>query len=272
MLILKMLNKIKGDSMGADIFSAYSAYYDLLYKDKPYVKEVDFIDELLRERGVRGASIVDLGCGTGIHAWLLAERGHRVIGIDQSTSMIDMALGRAGLHSSNLCPPQFRKGTLESFNVDEPVDAIVSLFDVVSYIRDYQGLALFASNVKRALKPGGMLLFDCWYGPAVYTQRPGPRVRKLENEQISLLRVVDSVVNPSSNHIDVHYDIVVTRKSDGSVALIAEDHRMRCYFEEELNLIMEQNGLKPMFCFQWFSRERPSLDSWSVLFGFQREN
>ena len=257
--------------MASAIFDAYSAYYDLLYKNKPYAREVEFIDELLRERGYQDASIVDLGCGTGIHDWLLAERGYRVTGIDQSAGMIDVARGRAGLHSAALVPPQFRQGTLENFTVDEPVDVIVSLFDVVSYLRDYQALAMFANNVKAALKPGGMLLFDCWYGPAVYTQRPGPRVRKLENDQISLMRVVDAMVNPSSNHIDVHYDIVVTRKSDGSTVQIAEDHYLRCYFEEELNLILGQSGLKPLFSFQWFGRERPSLDSWSVLFGFQRD-
>ncbi len=55
-------------------FDLYSEYYDLLYKDKNYKKEADYIASLIKTNAPHTKSILELGCGTGKHASLLREK------------------------------------------------------------------------------------------------------------------------------------------------------------------------------------------------------
>ena len=50
------------------IFDNYSQYYNLIYKDKDYETEVDYTHRLLT-RFNSGKKLLELGCGTGIHAY-----------------------------------------------------------------------------------------------------------------------------------------------------------------------------------------------------------
>jgi SAM-dependent methyltransferase len=249
-------------------FDAYSAYYDLLYRDKDYAGEVAFLDELIQAEQSGSKSILDLGCGTGIHDWLLAERGYAVHGIDRSSNMLERAAARAGAHPLAAKVPRFSQGDLTDFSVGSRFDVVVALFDVISYLTDYESLQAAFSNIKASLKPGGLLVFDCWYGPAVYTQRPGTRVRRMENEQIALTRIAEADFDCRRNRIDVRYEIFVKSKQHGEVEILSEVHPMRCYFDDELIHLLAGFGLVPRFAMQWFTKAPPSTESWSVLFGF----
>lgn len=51
-------------------------------------------------------------------------------------------------------------------------DAVMSLFHVVSYLNSDRDLALAFETAAEHLHPGGLFLFDFWYGPAVLSQKP----------------------------------------------------------------------------------------------------
>jgi SAM-dependent methyltransferase len=71
----------------SNVFDAYSRYYDLLYREKDYAAEADYVARLLRAHGA-GTELPEFGCGTGEHARLLAAHGYQVLGIDRSAQMI----------------------------------------------------------------------------------------------------------------------------------------------------------------------------------------
>ena len=54
--------------------------------------------ELLKTQIAPGASVLDLGCGTGSLAVLLAEEGHEVTGVDLSARMLEQAEAKAVQH------------------------------------------------------------------------------------------------------------------------------------------------------------------------------
>ena len=54
-------------------FKDYAEYYDLIYKDKDYEKEVDFIENAFGEN--KPKKILE-GCGTGSYTKILLDRGH----------------------------------------------------------------------------------------------------------------------------------------------------------------------------------------------------
>jgi ubiquinone/menaquinone biosynthesis C-methylase UbiE len=81
----------------SNIFEAdYAAAYDVVYAEKDYQQEADAVFSLIEQYGELVVQrILDLGCGTGRHAILLAERGLDVTGVDQSKPMLELAQQRA---------------------------------------------------------------------------------------------------------------------------------------------------------------------------------
>ena len=71
--------------------SLYSQYYDLLYSDKDYEGEVDYVNTLLRENSNNAKTLLDMGCGTGAHAEIFCDKGYKVHGIDLSEDMLKTA-------------------------------------------------------------------------------------------------------------------------------------------------------------------------------------
>ena len=72
----------------------YSQYYDLLYRDKDYLGEVEYIDKLIKSLNKETKTILDLGCGTGRHAEILCDKGYIVHGVDRSKEMLEVAESR----------------------------------------------------------------------------------------------------------------------------------------------------------------------------------
>ena len=56
-------------------FRRYSAYYDLLYRDKDYAAEAEYVARLIRSTLPEARRILELGSGTGRHGCLLAAMG-----------------------------------------------------------------------------------------------------------------------------------------------------------------------------------------------------
>jgi SAM-dependent methyltransferase len=77
-----------------NVFGNYAHYYNLLYRDKDYAGEAKFIHQLLQTYAPSTQSILELGCGTGTHAQLLAKEGYEVHGVDLSTQMLEQASDR----------------------------------------------------------------------------------------------------------------------------------------------------------------------------------
>ena len=69
------------------VFGKYSQLYDLLYYDKDYSKEVDYVIKILNEYNCPDKNILEYGSGTGIHGCLLAEREYAITGVELSEKM-----------------------------------------------------------------------------------------------------------------------------------------------------------------------------------------
>ena len=52
------------------------------------------------------------------------------------------------------------------------------------------------STAAKHLKPNGVFIFDFWYGPGVLTDPPVVRLKRLENEEIEVLRIAEPVMHP----------------------------------------------------------------------------
>ncbi|RYG66614.1 class I SAM-dependent methyltransferase, partial [bacterium] len=113
-----------------------------------------------------GASVLDVGCGTGRHARELAGRGYKVTGIDLAPAMIDVAQ-RLGEGSG----AEFLVGDARDFDLGRTFDAAiclceggVGLLNTGESAEAHDG-AIFA-NIARHLAPNAPFLLTMLNGYA----------------------------------------------------------------------------------------------------------
>ena len=241
------------------VFNEYARYYDLLYRDKDYHGEAAYIDGLIRRFSPSATTVLNLGCGSGRHDRELIKLGYAVTGVDRSEEMLSEARSKGeGLEyiCADLC----------QLRMNRRFDAVLALFHVFSYQESNADLKAAFATVREHLSPGGICLFDCWYGPAVLTDRPVSRVLELEDEQLSIVRHAEPMMHPNDNLVDVKYRINIHNKADGSQEEIQETHRMRYFFRPEIELLLEENGLKTLLFEEWMTGREPGFDTWNVVY------
>jgi SAM-dependent methyltransferase len=243
-----------------DLFDVYALYYDLLYKEKDYRSEVDYVHNLISKYCPGAKSLIDFGCGTGRHDILFAQKGYDVIGVDLSEKMISLAK----INTTDKL--NFLQGDVRNIRLNKEFDIAVSLFHVMSYQNANLDIENFFETAKIHVKDGGLFIFDCWYGPAVLLDRPVVRVKRLENELIKLVRISEPEIHPNENYVEVHFDIDVTEKKTGKHSSTKELHMMRYLFYPEMELFTIKSGFK-IVCFEeWLTGKLPGFSSWYVVF------
>lgn len=238
-------------------FKDYAKYYNLLYKDKDYRKEVEYIKSLLEKHSqIPIQDILDIGCGTGRHDILLSENDHRVTGIDMSEGMIAIA------KESNNKRCKFEVADARDFNLERKFDASVSLFHVASYQTSNEDFKNYLRSIHGHLKKDGLFIFDFWYGPAVLTDLPEVRIKRLEDDDVKIHRLTEPVLYPNENIVDVNFEILIEDKKSKIGDTIREKHKMRYFFLPELESFMEQTGFAVVDSYKWMSESKLDFDSW----------
>ena len=248
-----------------NIFQEYAAYYDLLYQDKDFAREANFVHRLI-QREVPGAiSLLDLGCGTGAHAAIFAEMGYWVHGVDQSSKMLDQAdRRRQALAPEVRARLSLEQNDLRTLRLNKTFDAIILLFHVISYQTSDADLQSCFATIADHLDSNGIVLFNFWYGPAVLAHPPVLRNKTFEDEKFKISRVANPLMQPNNNVVDVHYNIIATEKETRKRHQFMECHRMRYLFKSELDLFLEEAGLTSNSFGEWLTEKTPQRDTWNV--------
>lgn len=243
--------------MNNNHFNLYSRYYDLLYRDKDYKSEADYVFQKLKSCLPNLEQVLELGTGTGIHADLLQKCGICVTGIEMSEQMALQAK-----HKNIEC----HIADCSDFNLAKKFDAAISLFHVISYITENDKLLKTFENVYNHLNPGGIFLFDVWYSPAVYHLKPVTRIKRIENEEIKVTRLAEPILHYNRNIVDVNYEVLVEEKQNGQITRINETHPMRHFSVPEIQLVAAIKGFEIIEVEEWMTGKEPSENTWGVCF------
>lgn len=246
------------------VFGKYADFYDSLYQDKDYIGECDAIEEIFEKYSKkRISSILDLGCGTGNHAFILHIRGYKVIGVDRSGVMLANAERKLSklVNKKNI---KFEKGDLRSWKSSEKFDAVIMMFAVLGYQLENKDVLQALSTVREHLKSGGLFIFDVWYGPAVLIQKPSKRNKTINTSDGKILRTASADIDTTRQICTVHYTTSHIKNKHKSLN-IKEDHQMRYFFPQELALFLKTSGLGliRLGSFpQW--RNIPNVNTWNI--------
>ena len=133
-----------------EAYTILAKYYDSLMKDFNYDAYLEFIKRYVKGEGV------DLCCGTGEMTIRLAKNKCKMIGMDLSQDMLNVARDKARKNFQNII---FIQGNVTDFDLPHKVDFVTCVCDGFNYICD-EDMKKAIYNVAAKIKKDGYLIFD----------------------------------------------------------------------------------------------------------------
>jgi predicted TPR repeat methyltransferase len=212
------------------IYREYPEVYDKLYDDmKDYQWEARRLKEVIPSHA---DTLVDFGCGTGLHDEYLVDE-FDLVGVDVNDRMIDVAQGK-GLGA------QYVEGDLVSVSLGRRFDVAVSLFGVLSYLEDTECFEAAIQNMSDHLHDEGVLIID-FLEPRRKEIEEGPlRPHTYYEDGLSVARTGRAEV-PAEDKLLMKYHTVV---ADETVVDVFQDvHELKHFTREEYESAFSKAGL-----------------------------
>ncbi len=237
-----------------DAYTNFAEVYDGFMDNVPYRQWADYIQDLLREQGIRDGLVLELGCGTGSLTELLAGKGYDMIGVDNSGDMLQIAMEKREVSGSDIL---YLLQDMREFELYGTVRAVVSICDSMNYITEYEDLVQVLRLVNNYLDPEGILIFDL---NTEYKYR-----QVLGDNTIAECREDKSFIwdNHYDNETGINqYDLTLLICQQGDLyRRFDETHYQRAYGMEEIRRAVCEAGLELVAMYDAFSREPIKEDS-----------
>lgn len=196
-------------------YKEFAKYYDKFYSKKDYQKEVMFLKNFID----RNDNIIDIGCGTGLHASLLKD--YNIDGLDLNKEMLEIAKIRinGNLYEQNIL----------DINIDKKYDVIISMFAVINHLKNISELEKCLINLKKILKSDGKIIIDL-HNP----QDSGKKVDCFDNMKRTMIWNYDKDSKIEKSKIIFEIDNKIYN----------DEHIFRIFSIEEIKRICKKINLK----------------------------
>jgi ubiquinone/menaquinone biosynthesis C-methylase UbiE len=145
------------------IYGRYAALYDISGQTRFSVLMHTYLDEVLQRHPlVAGRRVLDIACGTGMLALLLADAGWKVTGLDASAEMLAQARGRLAAlqEAGQVALVQGDMRALPELLPAAAYDLVTCTYDSLNYLLHEDDLAACLRGVAHVLAPGGLFVAD----------------------------------------------------------------------------------------------------------------
>lgn len=224
----------------------YDALNSFLVADIPF-----YVEEARRS----GGPVLELACGTGRLAIPIAQSGVEIVGLDISLSMLAHArVKAAGVKI------EFVEGDCRDFDLGRKFALIFMAFNSMQLLHDFASQAALFGRVRKHLAEGGRFVFDV-FNPRMgfLTRSPEERWPEREyadpggNGTIVLEHTMRYDDAAQMNHIKWYFS---RRGANGTERdFRVEDLRMRCFFPQELDLLVRSQGFEMVEKYGNFERK-----------------
>ncbi|MDR2037654.1 MAG: class I SAM-dependent methyltransferase [Bacteroidales bacterium] len=230
------------------------------------INDLPFYSHWLKKR--KKGNILELCCGTGRLTIPLAQEGYHITGVDNSTSMLKQAKGKA--NELNV-PVRFIKSDMRSFELPEVYDIIFIPFNSIHHLYTNRDFFNVLICVKKHLKNNGYFIFDCFNPDIRYIVHAEKEERLIaeystEDGREVVVKQAMSYENATQiNRIKWHY--FINGKFDS-----IQNLDMRMFFPQELDTYLSMYGFKIAHKFGGFKEEIFENRSEKQIFVCQKMN
>lgn len=237
-----------------EAYTDFAMVYDTFMDETPYEQWCEFLIELFRKYGAQKDdtrqenravmdnlrqernTVLDLGCGTGTLAELLARRGYDMIGVDLSEEMLRIAVDKrekSGLDILYLCQD------MRELELYGTVGAAVSVCDSVNYLLEEDDVVQTFRLVNNYLYPEGLFIFD-FNTIYKYAEIIGDTTIAENREECSFIWENTYYEEERINE----YDLTIFVREEGDrYRRFQETHLQRGYSLKEMRGMVEAAGL-----------------------------
>ena len=241
-------------------YDEFAAYYDRLMADVDYDAWAAYLAGLLREGGVQpDQAVLDCACGTGEITLRLHKAGYRMTGADVSEPMLAQAQQKSRKAGATI---PFVRQAMQELCVHKPVSAITCACDGVNYLLTQKDVSRFFSGANRALKDGGLLLFDI---SSAYKLEKILGGQTFGEEEPECTYLWQNCFDEQSRLLEMRLAFF-TPDGKGAYKRFDERHVQRAHTKEELTALLEQSGFTVEGVYEAFTRNPASEQSERIQF------
>lgn len=239
----------------------HARHYDLIYADKPYQREAEFVAGLL---GRRCGSLLDLACGTARHALAFSRMGFEVTGVDYGEELLERARHNAADAGEQI---ELQLGDMRTLELGRRFDAVTCLFDSIGYPLSDEGVVAALSTAREHLEPGGAVAIEFLHAPAVLNGSSPVRVRRWDTPEGSrLVRISETTIDPAASKMSVAYELFELEPEGAGYATAANVQENRFFTLAEMEQLLAAAGLAPeRFVAAYEEHAEIDDETWHVL-------
>ena len=220
-------------------------YFTIEDKHRDISQDAALVRRLLKDKKGTELTLLDLGCGSGEHMNLLSRMNIRCTGIDSSNDMLRIA--RKRFPDSG----RYINADMTAFDCFEEFDAVISLFGSFNYLISDADVDMVCRNSWRALKPGGIGLFEIWNAPPIRAiankEKNLVSISHYRGTRIGRERGFSLMPDPERTLVDVFYTYTLSR--NGVIEEVFDRHIMRAFTRDEIEGFITRNGLVMVNCY-----------------------
>jgi len=208
--------------------------YDTVYMNmgKDYAAEARHIHTLAEKyKKSSGEALLDVACGTGLHAGYLAEF-YQVEGLDIAADMLAVARAK---HPDI----RFHRGDMRKFDLRKQFDVVTCLFSAIGYVKTAAQLDQAVAAMARHLKPGGVLFVEPWFSPQDW-QTGKVHAAFVDQPDLKIARMNLSEGHGIRSSFNFHFLVATPR----GVEYFTEAHELTLFTPEEYLAAFRAAGLE----------------------------
>lgn len=255
-------------------YMGFAQVYDMFMDNVPYEEWSEYLISLLEEYEVKDGLVLELGCGTGKMTRLLAKHGYDMIGVDNASEMLQIAMEQAEDEQQASDQERITDGgqselevqctnilylcqDMREFELYGTVKAVVSICDSMNYILEEEDLLTVFRLVNNYLDPGGVFIFDL-NTIYKYSELLGETTICENREEGSFIW---------ENYYDEEeqineYDLTLFIQEENELfRKYEETHYQRGYELENIQRLLLEAGMEFVTAYDAFTRESPKEDS-----------
>jgi 2-polyprenyl-3-methyl-5-hydroxy-6-metoxy-1,4-benzoquinol methylase len=241
------------------IFSKYADYYDLLYKNKSYKRETNYIEKIINKYAGKKLKILELGCGSGGHALELKKKGHAITALDTSKKMIEIA-NKKNLNNDIT----FIQKDLKKFISKKKFDVIILLFHVVNFLTQKKELKKLSTNSYKNLKKNGIIIFDFINLNGVIADKPKKKIKVIKHKELTITRKTKPFFIKKKKLFNVEFEMIINNRNK-LIDKFFETHKLRLHSLDEIIKIFESK-FSAINVFKWMKFTKISKKDWFGLY------
>lgn len=247
-----------------EAYTDFASVYDVMMSNIPYSEWAEYAKELLEDEGFKaGATIAEVGCGTGSFMMEMDKLGYKVSGFDLSPDML--AVAKKKFEEAGKEEVVFGEQDMRELDLPEKTDVILCVCDSINYILEPEDLAKTFRAFEKNLKSNGVVILDL-------------KTKDFYENVLAYNTMAENFENCSYiwdnyYHEDERineYVLTIYAREGKFYRRFEENHFQKAYEVDEVAELARQNGFTNIKIYDAFSKDKPSKKSERVYFVLKR--